>query len=39
VDPYSAKKSGLLEIQIDTFWDVLVKQAESFAKIVDAATV
>jgi hypothetical protein len=39
VDPYSAKKSGLLEVQIDTYWDVLVKQAASFAKVVDAATV
>jgi HK97 family phage major capsid protein len=36
-DPYSAKKSGLIELQVDTFWDVFVKQPKSFAKIIDAA--
>ena len=37
-DPYSAKKSGLVELQIDTFWDIFLKQLESFAASVDMIT-
>lgn len=36
VDPYTLKKSGLIEIQLDSFHDVLIKHAKSFAAMVDA---
>lgn len=38
VDPYSQKQSALLELQVDSFWDIFVKQPDSFAKIVDILT-
>lgn len=38
VDPYSQKKYGLLELSIDSFWDVFVKQPSAFAAIKDVLT-
>lgn len=38
VDPYSLKYQGLIEIQLDSFHDILVKRAASFAAMLDALT-
>lgn len=38
VDPYSSKYQGLVEVQLDSFHDIFVKRAKSFAAMVDALT-
>ena len=39
VDPYTAKIKGMVEITANTYWDAKVLRKESFAAVVDAATV
>ena len=38
VDPYTAAKSAQINVFIHSFWDVLVRHAESFAAVKDATT-
>jgi len=38
VDPYSAKKTGNIEIQIDTFWDIKLRRKGCFGYIKDITT-
>jgi len=38
VDPYTAAKSAQVKVYIDSFWDVAVRHAQSFAAIKDAIT-
>jgi len=38
VDPYTAKKKGVVEIAANTYWDVAVLRTESFAAMQDALT-
>jgi len=37
VDPYTAKKQGQIEIQIERMYDILVRHPESFVKSTDSA--
>jgi len=38
VDPYTQAPSGLVRLVINSWWDVLVKRAASFAAMQDALT-
>ncbi len=38
VDPYTAKKKGVVEIAANTYWDSAVLRTESFAAMLDALT-
>ena len=38
VDPYTAAKNAQVKVYIDSFWDVAVRHAQSFAAIKDAIT-
>ncbi len=37
VDPYSAKKTGQIEIQIEKMWDMILRHPESFSMSTDSA--
>lgn len=36
VDPYTQKRTAMIEVNIDSWWDILVRRAASFAAMVDA---
>lgn len=38
VNPYTKAKEGLVELVINSWWDILVRRAESFAAMKDALT-
>lgn len=39
VDPYAKRKEAIIEIQIDSFWNMFVRRPEAFAVIKDARDV